>query len=193
MHYTVKRNQILFIPKDIELELSYIKKAKDDRRFFAPLYEKYYKQIFFFVFKKVQDESITGDLTSKTFLKAMLNIDKFQYKGFPFSSWLYRIASNEVNMFFRESKKAILVEVLEKDIISIVNEFEETQEADLTIVLSLLEKLPNEQKELIELRFFDELSFKEIADIYEISEANAKMKVYRILSKLEKEIKNTKA
>lgn len=183
----------MFIPKDIEKELAYIKKAKDDRRFFAPLYEKYYQQIFYFIFKKVQDESTTGDITSKTFLKAMLNIDKFKYKGFPFSAWLYRIASNEVNMFFRESKKAILVEVLEKDIISIVNEFEETQEAELTIVLSLLESLPNEQRELIELRFFDELSFKQIADIFEITEANAKMKVYRILSKLEEKIKSTKA
>lgn len=181
------------IPSDIQQELAHIEKAKRDKRYFAPLYEKYYTQIFYFVFKKVQNESITGDLCSKTFLKAMLNIDKYTYKGFPFSSWLYRIASNEVNMFFRESKKIITVEVMEKDVVAIVNKFDEQKEINISRVLSLLDELPPKHKELIELRFFDQLSFKEIAGIYEITEANAKMKVYRILSKLEEKINNAKA
>lgn len=178
------------IPSDIQQELIYIEKAKSDKRYFAPLYEKYYTQIFYFVFKKIQNESITGDVCSRTFLKAMLNLDKYQYKGFPFSSWLYRIASNEVNMFFRDNKKTRTVEILEKDVVAIVNELDYSREVNLAVVLTLLDELPDEQKEFIELRFFDQLTFKEIAELKEITEANAKMKVYRILSKLKEKINN---
>jgi len=178
------------LPNNIQKELISIEKAKKDKRYFAPLYEKYYSKIFVFVFKKVKNESLSGDICSKTFLKAMLNIGKYEYKGFPFSSWLYRIASNEVNMFFRESSKTHFVEVAENNVVAIVDEFEEVKEINLTKVLALIELLPSEQQELIEMRFFEQLSFKEIADIFEISEANAKMKVYRILSKLEEKLKN---
>lgn len=178
------------IPTDIQKELISIEKAKKDKKYFAPLYEKYYKQMFIFVFKKVRDESLTADICSKTFMKAMLNIAKYEYKGFPFSSWLYRIASNEVNMFFRENNKIHFVEVSERDVVTLVDEFDEVKEVALKQVLSLLELLPKDQQELIEMRFFEQLSFKEIADIFEITEANAKMKVYRILGKLEDKIKN---
>jgi RNA polymerase sigma-70 factor (ECF subfamily) len=53
-------------------------------------------------------------------------------------------------------------------------------------LISLLNEMEQEQMDLIELRFFQEMSFKEIADIYSITEANAKMRVYRILEKLNK-------
>jgi len=53
-------------------------------------------------------------------------------------------------------------------------------------LIDLLNHMDQEQLDLIELRFFQEMSFKEIADIYAISEANAKMRVYRILEKLNK-------
>jgi RNA polymerase sigma-70 factor (ECF subfamily) len=51
-------------------------------------------------------------------------------------------------------------------------------------LMEMINNLGQEQLDLIELRFFQELSFKEIAEIYSITEANAKMKVYRILEKM---------
>jgi RNA polymerase sigma-70 factor (ECF subfamily) len=51
--------------------------------------------------------------------------------------------------------------------------------------VELLNTLKPEQLDLIELRFFQQLSFKEIADIYSITEANAKMRIYRILEKMQ--------
>ena len=181
------------IPTDIQKELIIIENAKKDKKHFGSLYEKYYKQIFIFIFKKIQNENLTADICSKTFIKAMVNIDKYKYKGFPFSSWLYRIASNEVNMFFRENKKKHTVQIMEKDIVSLMGEIDEDPEiSNINNVLSLLEKLPLEQNQLIEMRFFEQLSFKKIASIFAITEANAKMKVYRILAKLNKELKSPK-
>ena len=174
--------------KERKIELAYIQNAKKDPKHFGFLYEKYYEQIFIFIFKKIQKEDITGDICSKTFMKAMMNIEKYEDRGFPFSSWLYRIASNEVNMHFRKQKKEILIEINENSVIQLAAEIEVgNKDEQLTQILSGLEKLPLEKSQLIELRFFEELSFKEIGGIFDIPEATAKMRVYRIL----KELQNT--
>lgn len=74
--------------KEKHIELTYIQKAKEDKKYFGFLYEKYFQQLFIFIFKKNQNEDFAGDICSKTFMKAMMNIDKYEDRGFPFSSWL---------------------------------------------------------------------------------------------------------
>lgn len=82
--------------------------AQKDRKHFGILYDNYFDEIFRFVFKRLGGkEAIAGDLTQQTFIKAMANLEKYEDRGFPFSSWLYRIAQNEVAMFFRSQKKNI--------------------------------------------------------------------------------------
>ncbi len=171
---------------NIEKENQLINKAKEDKRFFAPIYEHYYTPIYIFIFKKVRNEELAADISSKTFLKAITNLDKYTYKGFPFSSWLYKIAMNEVNMHFRKQTKKRFVEVRDSDLIEIV-QYVEVKEKDVhKEVLTILASLPPKQSEIIDLRFFEQYSFKEIGEILSITEANAKMKVYRILDKLKK-------
>lgn len=176
--------------KEKHIELEFIQKAKENKQFFGFLYEKYYEQIFVFIFKKLQDEDITGEVCSLTFLKAMSNLEKYEDRGFPFSSWLYRIASNEVNQYFRKNKKNITVEVNEHSLTEIVEELDiENKEEQIALVLKAIEELPLEKSQLIELRYFEELSFKEIASIFAITEANAKMRIYRIIETIKKSIK----
>lgn len=167
-----------------------VKLAKQNHKHFGVLYDRYFEQIFKFIYKRLgRDEENSADITQQTFLKAMLNIAKYENRGYHFSSWLYRIAINEVNLFFRSLKNEKVVEI---DQHKIVNLFEEanievhsnTENQDKLI--QLLNELPQDQIDLIELRFFQEMNFKEIAEIYSITEANAKMKVYRILEKLNK-------
>ena len=166
--------------KERKIELAYIQNAKENPKHFGFLYEKYYEQIFIFIFKKIQEEDTTGDVCSKTFLKTMMNIDKYEDRGFPFSSWLYRIASNEVNMHFRKQKKEVTVEATEIEV--------DIKEEQLSQILLGMEELPLEKSQMIELRFFEELSFKEIGGIFDIPEATAKMRVYRILNELKTKI-----
>jgi RNA polymerase sigma-70 factor (ECF subfamily) len=176
--------------KEKHIELEFIQKSKENKQFFGFLYEKYYEQIFVFIFKKLQDEDITGEVCSLTFLKAMSNLEKYEDRGFPFSSWLYRIASNEVNQYFRKNKKNITVEVNEHSLTEIVEELDiENKEEQLALVLKAIEELPLEKSQLIELRYFEELSFKEIASIFAITDANAKMRIYRIIETIKKSIK----
>jgi RNA polymerase sigma-70 factor, ECF subfamily len=159
--------------------------AKKDNRAFSLIYERYFERIYLFVYKRVRDEAIAGDVTQDAMLKAMMALPKYEDRGAPFSSWLFRIASNEVNLHFRKAKKMIQVAVQEKDVQTIMEEIEiKPTEDEQSKLIRLLGDMKPAQTEIIEMRFFMHYSFKEIADFYNISEASAKMRVYRILEKL---------
>jgi len=163
--------------------------AKKDRNAFALIYDKYFERIYLFIYKRVGDEAAAGDICQDAMLKAMFNIHKYEFRGVPFSAWLYRIASNEVNLYFRKKKKMLTVEVEEKHVKVLMHEVKiETIEIedDQEKIISILNSLKPEYTEIIELRFFMEYSFKEIAEFYSITEANAKMRLYRILEKVKK-------
>ncbi len=162
-------------------------RAQQNPQHFALLYNKYYKGIFIYILKKINNEELTADITSKVFLKAMLNIKKYEDRGFPFSSWLYKIASNEVNKHFRDEKKVQEVEIQEKDAICLMQDIDEDQKTNqlnkLTKCLVLLKK---DQSDIIEMRFFEKLSFNEIGEILGITGNNAKIRLYRAVDQLKK-------
>ena len=176
-------------------EAELIAKAQTDHRHFGPLYEKYFEQIYRFIFKRLGgDELVAGDLVQQTFIKAMANLQKYEDRGLPFSAWLYRIAQNEVNMFFRSQKNHYFVEINDRQLTGLLHDMDSMQSSsqeDIAQLVSLINNLEETQLDLIELRFFQEMSFKEIADIYQISEANAKMRVYRLLEKIKLQWKTT--
>lgn len=157
---------------------------------FGPLYEKYYPAIFRFVLRRTGDEALTADLCSDVFLKALSNIHKYKNKGLPFSSWLYRIASNEVNSFYRVQKRKRVVS-LDHNGAQLI--FEELDESDLQDKIQVLKRwmsdLPEKSVQLLELRFFEKRSFKEMGEILEITENNAKIRTYRVLAKLRGKMK----
>lgn len=168
-----------------------IEKSKENTTYFGLLYNSYFEQIFRFIFAKVGgNEDLSGDLTQQTFMKAMANIGKYEDRGFPFSSWLYRIAQNEVLMHFRSQKKTIYVPIDENRIHDLVDEIDSCKTylsiEDQEKIIQILNELDPNHLDLIELRYFQGISFKEIAEIYNITEANAKMRTYRILDRIKK-------
>ncbi len=168
----------------------YIKKAQEDPKFFGYLYEKYFDQIFIFIIKKVNDQDKAGEICSRVFLKAMLNIKKYKDMGYPFSSWLYKIASNETNKFFRENNKIQEFEIQEKDAVSLLEDIDENNlDENIEKLLTSIEELNDQQSELIELRFFEKLSFNEIGEQLGISSGNAKIRLYRAIDALKKQFK----
>lgn len=170
---------------DKKKELSLIEAAKKDPAFFAPLYDAYYKPVFLFVYNRLRNKQDAADVTAQVFLKAMLNLGKYEHRGFPFSSWLYRIAFNEMNLLYREGKKYSDVEISERDALKLMEEISEKySDESVELLLAILSEMETEQQDMIELRFFRKLSFREIGDMYGITEDNAKIKVYRIVDKL---------
>jgi RNA polymerase sigma-70 factor, ECF subfamily len=165
-----------------------IKKSLQDPRAFQPLYEKYFRSIYVFVFHRIGDKSIAADVTSQVFLKALVKLKQFQFRGFPFSSWLFRIAVNECNDHFRKTRRARLV-ILEENHAEILYEEmfgQDTMEELRTRLPEILEKLSEEELMCIELRFMEARPFKEVSEILGITETYAKVKTYRILDKMKK-------
>jgi RNA polymerase sigma-70 factor (ECF subfamily) len=173
--------------EELKKEVRLIEAAQKDARLFGPLYDKYYTQIFRFIYKRVSDRELSADLTSQVFMKAMINIGKYKFQGFPFSSWLYRIASNEVNMHYRSAKKVVQVSIRESDVNELIDEIdEETDHDKKRLLIEALNELPVEDTQLIELRFFEKYSFREIGEMTGVTEGNAKIKTYRVVEKLKK-------
>ncbi len=176
---------------DIANELVLVEAAKKNSKQFDVLYDKYYEQIFRFIYQRLDDKELAFDASQQVFLKAMINLHKYENRGLPFASWLYRIASSEVNNLFREQKAQRTVNIDSVHIYTIIEEIQETKidRYHDKIVSIISEQLEEDELQLIEMRFFEKRSFKEIAEILDITENNAKVKTYRILERLKKSIK----
>lgn len=172
---------------DIKLELTQIKKAQNDPGEFAPIYNRYYNEIFIYISRRIDDHDMVADITSKTFTNCLSSLHKFKYMGVPFSAWLYKIAINEVRQFFRYRKNyPRTVCITEADFTDIIQETVDESAYDdaFEVVPKLLSQLNENELQCIELRFFEKKSFKEIGFMMGLTEVNAKVRTYRILKKL---------
>lgn len=172
-----------------EEELSIIQKAKQNHQAFEPLYSRYFEEIFRFVYQRLDDKDLAKDITQQAFIRAMQNISKFEDRGLPFKSWLYRIAYNELNMHFRKNANDRTINVDDEGMENMADELLVDAYEDLYQPLAkLLKDLNQDQLALIEMRFFEKRSFAEIGDILQITENNAKVKLYRLLDKLKERL-----
>ena len=171
----------------ISSEQVHIEQAQKDISKFEVLYHSHYAKIFAFVYQRLDSKEIASDITSQVFLKAMTNISRYENKGLPFSAWLYRIAVNELNRHFRSRKNDRAINVTTDDLHNIMEELEDpdTEERHAKL-LALLSDLPEEELQLVEMRYFENMPFREIAEILDITENNAKVRLYRLIDKLKK-------
>jgi RNA polymerase sigma-70 factor (ECF subfamily) len=175
----------------IDEELGIIQLAQNDPRHFGPLYKKYYHQIFRYIQQRIDEPELAFDITSQVFIKALTNIHKYEFRGVPFSSWLYRIAKSELYQSFRDRKVEINIKNFHfQSESNDENHDDEEKQKQKTLLIQAMSHLKQHELNLIELRFFEKKSFKEIGEIYEITENNAKVKTFRALEKLRILFKN---
>jgi len=173
----------------MEVEWLEIQAAQGDPAMFRPLYNRYFEPIFRFIYRRTADEVLSADLCSQVFLKALQRVGAYTFKGVPFSAWLFRIASNEVSQYYRQNKKNRIVSIEESNFTDVMEELQESDNEQLRQTLLLvMDQLKESDLQLIEMRFFERLPFKEIANILGITESNAKVKTYRILERMKKQI-----
>lgn len=188
-HRIIEQNRHIS-QEEILKEFEIVKKAVADPTQFQIIYDRYFTVIFNYIFRKIDDEDVTADLTSQTFLKALKNLKKYRYKGVPFSAWLYRIASNEVNRHYRRANKTLVFSFDEQEFENLIEQnIEEESELDIDYIIRQMQQMCESDVEALELRFFESKSFAEIAFILDITEANAKMRTYRAIEKLRKLLK----
>ena len=173
--------------EEIKHEFQILQRARRNLNAFGELYEKHYDRIFNYIYRQTDDEDLTADLCSQTFLIALKNLEKYEFRGVPFSAWLYKIASNEVNKHYRKKKNDkvfSLEEVRVRELFEMANE--NWSEDLIQQLIQYLKQLPTEMLEVLELRFFEDKDFREIAFILDITESGAKMRTYRALDRLRK-------
>lgn len=145
---------------------------------FSILQDRYQKRVYGFIFSKVNDPGLADDIFQDTFIKVVksLRLGKYKDEG-RFLSWVIRIAHNlimdhyrKINRLPKHESRIENFDVLDRLIeqsTSIEDSMIETQiHADLSI---LIEELPDNQKEVLLMRLFKDMSFKEIADHTDVS------------------------
>ena len=153
---------------------------------FWELYDKYINKIYKFIYLKTSSQQTAEDITSEVFIKAMNSIWNFdtQKDNFSFQSWIYTIAQNKVIDFYRTNKQTADIEECYDlgqytDFASKVDNNDKLNE-----VKEYLNTLKSEQKEIIILRIWEDLSYKEIAEITWKTEDNCKKIVSRNLKNI---------
>ncbi len=177
--------------EEIRREQAIVERSKRNSRDFAELYEKYFDRIYYYLLRQTDDEEIAGDLSSQTFVNALNHLGKYEFRGLPFSAWLYKIASNEVNKYYRKKKGKKIFSIEEAKVRELVerSNTEGLQDWDEEIIQQLityLKDLPIDMLHVLQLRFFEDKGFREIAFILEMTESGAKMRTYRALDMLRK-------
>lgn len=181
---------------DLELEKELVERAKTDAQAFGALYDEYYGKIFGYVVRRTASVASAQDVTSEAFFKALRNIKSFQWRGIPFSAWLYRIAEHEIaNFYSHNGHDRVLTDELKHefdlDDVSLEAEVAEAesllqQQADFLAVHANLSRLSAKYQEVIVLRFFEKKQLKEIAQILGKREGTVKSLLHRGLEKLRK-------
>jgi RNA polymerase sigma-70 factor (ECF subfamily) len=170
---------------------------------YAELMERYRESVYFTMFKMVKNTDDADDLTIEAFGKAFNRLEQYS-PSFAFSTWLFKIASNNCIDFIR--KKRIKVtsmdtgftrdngEIIYFDAKSSTQNPEEAiiQSQKVKMMRNLVSKLKPRYRELVELRYFEELSYEEIAETLNLPLGTVKAQLFRARDFLANMIENTK-
>ena len=161
---------------DEELALSYI---NGNNRAFDELLSRSQEKIFNYIIYIVKDENLANDLFQETYLKAITKMQNGRYTDSgKFFWWLTRVAHNVIIDYYRALKSSCIVEPTKDNDLSNLNsnsvmdgcrESEMANAQVLRDVKKLMEALPEQQREVVFMRYYQELSFKEIAKITGVS------------------------
>lgn len=158
---------------------------------FGSLYDHYQPKIYRFVLIKVSQREEAEDLTHQVFLNAWQNIKSYKNLGFPFGSWLYQIARNEVIDFYRTRKKSARIEEIDPEALSFDALNQQSAETSMALqkVRTSMLKLKPEQQDVIIMRFVEDLSLKETAAAMGKTEGAIKLLQHRAIDKLKELLK----
>lgn len=171
--------------EEIRQEYAVLDESRRNIRAFGVLYDKYFDRIFNFIYRQTEDRDLIADLSSQTFLQALANIDRYEYRGVPVSAWFYKIAGNEVNKYYRRKNRTRVFSIEEVRIKELIaQENADYNEDQILQLLDFMKDLPDDMVEVLHLRFFESKDFKEIAFILDMTESGAKMRTYRALDRL---------
>jgi RNA polymerase sigma-70 factor (ECF subfamily) len=164
--------------------------VKGDQQAYAELMNRYKNSVYFMLLKMVKNTDDAEDLTVEAFTKAFRSLKKFK-KEYTFSTWLFRIATNNCIDFIRKKKLETLSlhtpykndsgEQIQMDVPdqNLTPQEEAIRTQKIEIIRNFVDQLPPKYKKLVELRYFDELSYDEIATELDAPLGTVKAQLHR--------------
>jgi RNA polymerase sigma-70 factor (ECF subfamily) len=158
-----------------------VEAAKRDPAQFAELYDRHVDRVYAYVSRRTGDRAAAEDVTSEVFHHALAHIGSFEWRGTPFVAWLYRIAANALADRWRKEGR--------REVGDGVPDAHDIDDIERRVALAqLVERLPDGQRQVIELRFGEDRSIREIAAALDRSEGAVKQLQLRALERLRKEM-----
>ncbi|MDB4918427.1 MAG: sigma-70 family polymerase sigma factor [Mucilaginibacter sp.] len=182
---------------DPKNEARLIEQCRTDPAAFGQVFDLWYNPVFGYIMRRTADYDLSKDIAAETFLKAFLKINSFQWRGISLSAWLFRIATNELNQYYRSSryKPQSLQQLLENpQMEKLLHEQDDDEREvmekelrgfnDYNLIRSNLLKMDVKYQEVIALRYFEQKTNGEISAILNKNEGTVKSLLSRGLEKL---------
>jgi RNA polymerase sigma-70 factor, ECF subfamily len=163
-----------------------VRAAQQDPARFADLYELHFERVYAYIARRAQSREETQDLTSEVFHQALAKIRQYEWRGVPFAAWLYRIAANALTDHWRRAGQRAAHERANPG----SEQAAEPSAPDLAAIedsarlFKLVRALPAEQRRVIQMRFAEEKSIREIASALRRSEGAIKQLQFRGIANL---------
>ncbi len=158
-----------------------IEAAQRDPARFSELFELHARRVYAYVARRVRSREEAEDITSEVFHLALKNLGRYEYRGVPFSAWLFRIAENTIAHRGRMSAREASVPL----------NTEPMTDADAerrAILFQMVGTLPEDQRRVVEMRYAEQKTLREIADELRRTEAAVKQLHYRAIQSLRKQM-----
>jgi RNA polymerase sigma-70 factor (ECF subfamily) len=158
-----------------------IEAAQADPARFVELYDRHVDRVYAYVSRRGGSRVVAEDVTSEVFEQALANLPKFEWRGVPFVAWLFRIAANALADHWKREGRA------SHELPPEIPDEREHQDHDRRLSLfQLVDRLPDAQRQVIQMRFVEERSIREVAAALDRSEGAVKQLQLRAIDNLRK-------
>lgn len=166
---------------NVSEEQKLLARAQASRDGFGELFDSHYERIYAYAYRRVGSRVVAEDIAACTFEDALRGIKCLQWRDKPIVAWLYRIASRRVADYYRQAKEHV---PFEGEMVGAADDGELEQLERRAAVRAGLTKLNPNDREIIQLVFFDELETAEIAALSNCTANSVYVRLHRALKKL---------
>lgn len=175
-----------------ELNLIIQRAQKGEKDAFGLIYDAFSEKIYKFIYFRVGHRETAEDILSDTFVKAWSKLNQVSSSN-TFSAWVYQIAKHNIIDYYRLKKTTVDLEDVSDILVDLANPIDELNlQMEQKRILSILDQLSTEQRQVIKYRFFEDLSNEEIAQIMNKSEGAIRVLQHRAIIRLKQLLQGKK-
>ena len=160
-----------------------VEAAQADPARFLDLYERYFHRVYGYAARRTGNRTDAEDVTARVFERALANINGFEWRGAPFGAWIFRIAANELADRWKWKRRSGGAAGEDQELQHVVEKHDDNLELRV-LLYQLVERLPDAQRRVVELRFGEDKSLSEVARALGRSEGAVKQLQRRALEAL---------